>query len=363
MNELFFELIRLSLGTQDKFSRIPTESEWIKLYKMAVKQSMVGICFAGVQRLCRWDDGYFCGMPRKLYYKWFDKTLSIQHRNEQMNKYTLDVLAYFRDKGLPSQVLKGQGVARLYGSLADLRQPGDIDVWVAGGRKKIYELAKEEFGKLTGVNYYHINYPLISDTEIEAHIWPTYLSDPFRNARFHKFVLQHEPTQGCEVAPDYVFNSVFLLIHTFRHFTGHGVGGRHMMDYYFFLRNGLENMSDIEQTTIRLEAARWIERLGMKRFAEAMMWVMKEVFGLEDECLLCEPDEKEGRFLLNEVMCTGNMGRGETRIQWHNGNALCRFLSTQHKNMHLITHYPSEVFWSPIFNIVRYCWQLTVIKY
>ena len=51
----------------------------------------------------------------------------------------------------------------------------------------------------------------------------------------------------------------------------------------------------------------WITALGMKRFAEATMWVMKEVFGSDDNYLLCKPNEEYGRFLLDEVMQTGNM--------------------------------------------------------
>lgn len=51
MNEIFFELIRVAIGTQDGLSQLPMAPEWDKLYKMADKQSLLGVCFAGVQQL------------------------------------------------------------------------------------------------------------------------------------------------------------------------------------------------------------------------------------------------------------------------------------------------------------------------
>ena len=46
MDSLFFELIRVAIGTQDRLSRTPSSQEWKVLYDMAKKQSLVGICFA-----------------------------------------------------------------------------------------------------------------------------------------------------------------------------------------------------------------------------------------------------------------------------------------------------------------------------
>lgn len=51
IQQLFFELIQVSLGTRMCLSHTPNADEWGELYKMAKKQSLVGVCFAGVQKL------------------------------------------------------------------------------------------------------------------------------------------------------------------------------------------------------------------------------------------------------------------------------------------------------------------------
>ena len=50
-DKLFYELIRVAIGTQESLSRLPLAREWGELYKMAQKQSLLGVCFAGLQRL------------------------------------------------------------------------------------------------------------------------------------------------------------------------------------------------------------------------------------------------------------------------------------------------------------------------
>ena len=62
-------------------------------------------------------------------------------------------------------------------------------------------------------------------------------------------------------------------------------GGETIMDYYFLLmaRNNLN---------LDLNVNKRFREFGMERFVGAVMWIMQEVFGLERELLLCEPDEK-----------------------------------------------------------------------
>ena len=369
MNELFFELIRVALGNADRLSHLPKPKEWQMLYDMTKKQSLVGICFAGVQKTLsdsplKGEDPSVIGMPEMLYLTWMGMAAKIQQRNEFMNVKTKEALTFFREKGCPSLVLKGQGIASLYGNLSGLRQSGDIDVWAAGGREKIYQLSRDVLGKITGANYHHIHFPMWEDPEIELHIYPSFLSSPYRNWQLHKFCKLYEPKDDEQDFPSTAFNLVFIMLHCYRHLCGHGVGMRQVMDYYFVLQQAKQRGSKGSKGSessrgSRVETMKWVKRLGMGRFAPALMWVMKEVFGLEDEYLLCESDEKEGRFLLNEIMNTGNMGHGETRFQWGQKSALGRFVAAQKRNLHLMTHYPHEVLWSPLFNIWRFFWLKT----
>ena len=50
IDEQFFDLIRVALGRKVCLSHSPSASEWGELYAMAKKQSLVGVCFAGVQK-------------------------------------------------------------------------------------------------------------------------------------------------------------------------------------------------------------------------------------------------------------------------------------------------------------------------
>lgn len=350
MSQLFLELIRVAIGTQESLSRLPKEAEWGELFDMAVKQSLVGVCFAGIRRLGAASDGGFAriGMSEEQYFNWMGMTLQIQMRNEAMDGYTKKVLAHFRKESFASTVLKGQGIATLYGSLHEFRQSGDVDVWVAGGRKKLYEHSLKMFGRLEGLTYHHIHYPKYVDPEVEAHVWPSFISSPLRNRRLQQFCRMYEPTDGCEDVPSLAFNRVYILQHCHQHFTRRGVGMRQILDYFFVLQQGFTEQE-------RADSMRWISALGMKRFAEATMWMMKEVFGLDERYLLCEPNEKYGRFLLDEVMETGNMGHADKRVNKKQlQSAGGRYLNNLKRDIRIVKICPHEALWEPLWGIYQY---------
>lgn len=92
------------------------------------------------------------------------------------------------------------------------------------------------------------------------------------------------------------------MSHMYHHLFDGGIGLRQVMDYYFVLQN-----LDLEKD--RDELASSFEYIGMKKFACAMMYVLQVTMGLECEKMICEPSEKTGRFLLEEVVRGGNFGK------------------------------------------------------
>lgn len=112
MTKLFFELIQVALGARPCLSRTPSLKEWQMLYDMAKKQSLVGVCFAGVQRLCDSASENYCGMSEIQYLTWMGMAAKIQQRNQVVDEQCTQLQAKFSVDGVPSRILKGQGVAK-----------------------------------------------------------------------------------------------------------------------------------------------------------------------------------------------------------------------------------------------------------
>ncbi len=343
---LFFELIRVALGVQDELSSTPTDKEWDAILRLARKQTLVGVCFTGVERLQAHQRPY-----SDLVISWYAHNGKTENNSRLLDERTADTLKYFRSNGFKAVILKGQGIAQLYPNPAR-RVCGDVDVWLDGGRKRIYDFARkfDKEGKLYGVTYHHIHFPLFEDTEVEVHIYPSYMNNPFLNHRLHQLFKQYPPAND-SMTPSLAFNRVFILLHCFQHLTGHGVGLRQVMDYYYVLKQGFSEEE-------RAETVKWLKSLRLMTFARAMMWLQKKVFGLDDKFLLVKSDEKEGRFLLEEICQTGNMGHYDERDWGSTKTPFSRFLFNIRRDAHFVLHYPQEVLWQPFFNIYVYFWRL-----
>jgi hypothetical protein len=100
---------------------------------------------------------------------------------------------------------------------------------------------------------------------------------------------------------------------------------------------------------------------GMTRFAKGAMWIMQTIFGLEKQYLLYEPNKKEGRYILEQVMAGGNFGHFDDRLNTVSGkgklNSVRKILK---HNLHLLSHYPSDVIWAPIWIVYHWCWKRVV---
>ena len=161
------------------------------------------------------------------------------------------------------------------------------------------------------------------------------------------------------------FNRVFILLHCYQHFTRRGVRMRQLLDYHFVLKHSVNEVSDVSSQGYKQKSMQWISAFGMKRYAEATMWIMKDIFGLEDKYLLSEPDERYGKFLLDEVMQTGNMGHADERVDHRQlQSAVGRYLFNLKRDIRIIKICPHEALWEPFWGIFQFVWtRYTQLKY
>jgi len=356
---MFFELLRVAVGQQDCLSHTPTAYEWRELYEMAEKQAVLGICFHGVERL----HGQKQTPPQDLLFEWIGITEYIKQKNVSLDKQCEELQTMLKEVGIRSSVLKGQGIAWYYGELANLRQPGDIDIYVDCGRDRALQFAHGNGQKNVDWDYKHLHLKIWDDTEVEMHYHVEVLLNLWKNRKLQKwFKEQNAQVHGSQfmvngypvTTPAIEFNVFYILLHIYRHFLYEGVGLRQIVDYYMVLRK-VQELKDLRVQEY-LDA---VGEFGMKRFARGLMWVMHEALGMPREWMLWEPDEKEGRYILELVMAGGNFGHHDKRLSHGKGKMRAVMAILKH-NVHLLGHYPADTLWAPVWVVWHKCWKMWI---
>ena len=277
---LFQELILISLGKRDGFSRRLTDKDWTSIYTEAQRQSLVGVLLKGVETAIDLGEN-----KPKFLMQWIAQTLTLENRNRQLDARCKDITEIFNGIGLRNCVLKGQGVALLY--LNPLRrQCGDIDLWVEGNREEIYRILKARWNVGETV-IHHAEVEIFKDTPTEIHFIPSFTYSPFLYRKYKKFFKRsadrqftnYDKTVGFAY-PTPEFNAVYSLMHIFHHVLHEGIGLRQLLDYYYILRS-----LDKEKRGQVFEEMR---NLDLAKFAEAVMYVEQQMFGLEPEVLVVQ---------------------------------------------------------------------------
>lgn len=367
MNDILCELIGAANGTLDSLSRLLSSAEWDELYKLAEKQSLVGICFAGLQHLgADADDGFEkIGMSEMQYLDWMADAATIHEKNEIVNRQCVELQKILSQYGISSSILKGQGIARYYQctgeDLSLFRQSGDIDVYVDCGREKVIELAHNIGQEKIEWDYKHLHLNLFDDTPVEVHYRAQVLLNPFKNQRLQKFFKLHEAellgepvtlSDGSVItAPVGWFNVFYIILHLYHHLFGEGIGLRQLMDLYFVLKN--TELSEDEKSELKSS----VDEFGMTKFCAALMWTLSEAFGPIGNNELWAPDEKEGRFILEEALLCGNFGKNDERFGQSGMGRGARLWTIVRKNAHLLSHYPGDALAAPFYYIWHFFWK------
>ena len=100
-----------------------------------------------------------------------------------------------------------------------------------------------------------------------------------------------------------------------------------------------------------------LKELGLWKFAGAIMYIMQKVFGMSASRLIVPPNEKYGKFVLNEVLETGNFGKHDERNRFGRSK-LGHNLQRVYRDMRLVRYFPAEALSEPIFRTWHFFWRL-----
>ena len=236
--------LRYSLGDKADLSIVVTKTDWQQLYTFASKQSLLGFCFDGINRLGQEYSDELKKNPieRNLLMTWMGAAQQIRRQNMKVNVVASKLYSMFREDGLRCCILKGQGNALMYPN-AYSRNPGDIDVWVNASREQITEYAKKHFEIGDDIRYHHIE-TSVDGVPVELHFFPGIMNTPIYNARLQKWFKRNADLQCSNVVslpdgigeiaiPTTAFNVVYQLTHLCHHFFDEGIGMRQIIDYYY----------------------------------------------------------------------------------------------------------------------------------
>lgn len=316
---LFFELIQVALGQRTMLSSIPSYQEWFDLLEVSQKQAVSGIVYAGLNKLTLHEQL----PPTQVLYEWIGIGEQIRHENLRLNDCCKRLQSLLKKAGLRSSILKGQGIALYYDdSLMNLRQPGDIDIYVKGGQKLAMQWAAIEGVEVDSWDYKNAKLKIWEDIEVEMHYRVEVLLNLRKNKRLQEWFKDHESLifNGNDelVIPTLSFNIFYIILHIYRHFLYEGIGLRQIIDYYFVLKRFYEDADYGKDNPVHQVALDAIQDFGIKRFAQGLMWTMKEVFAMPTEWMICEPNEMEGKCILENVMRGGNFGHYDSKL--HHGS-------------------------------------------
>ena len=356
------ELLKIALGTADRIelSHTPTEQEWVDIFKFANRQAITGVLFPGVEIIsdpanpvseCQ-------APPRSLLMKWFGQIVAIRNHNEVLNVGCRKWTEYFEKQGFQTCILKGQSNACLYPERM-VRNAGDIDILVIDPKAgNAFESRRNVISFVRGiwpscvVQYHHIEIPPIDGVSVEIHYLPVVAFGYFTNRRMQQYFWERR--NGCVCNPrgfcdyDSQANLIFQMCHIFKHLIIEGVGLRQIVDYFFLLKSTPKDVRDA--------AAAHLQCFGLKRFAGALMFVLQQCCGLEEEYFLVRPNQKVGKYLLDEILRGGNFGRYDNRFDKKAGGRIHNLLMISRIALRNFRYFPLESIQSPLGRAVSILW-------
>lgn len=363
---LFYELIQVALSNRAVLSRTPSETEWHALYETCRKQSVTGVAFQALDGLSKQRQK----PPLDVLYQWIEDAELIKQQNLKVNQRCVEITRTFAEAGFKSCILKGQGNAKMYPNpLA--RTAGDIDVWVSGLtdntddslRERVDGFVHSKFSEIKGGRM-HIEFPVFDDVAVEVHYIPRYMYAPKHDRRLQAFFREKaekqfrnqvtlEGVEGMCAVPTVAFNLIQQLSHMMSHFMGEGIGLRQFIDYYYVLRQFRVLAEESEQVRAEgLELRVRLREMGLLKFTQGVMWIEKELLGLEDKYLIVEPSERIGRAIQRTIEEGGNFGHHSSLNRLRHQSHIGRAVGGMQQSLRAMRYFPTEATWKLIRKVI-----------
>ena len=434
--QIFFDFLRFCIGSAKEIPGSLKEVDWKELYAIAKKQCLVGVLFDGIKKL----PAEHVGMEKEQLLQWMAESQMLEKANVRLNNAAIQVSEWFWKKGFRTCILKGQGNALMYPNPYS-RTPGDIDIWVEGGDKRVISFVRS-ISPHEKACYHHIEFPSYKGVEVEVHYRPSFLLCFWHNRKLQKYYERVKEEQfshrvmlgeqGEIAIPMVEFNLIFQLTHIFSHLMNEGIGLRQLLDYYYVLCDFYkvyQNFSKTHPSSLTLkggstafpkplspqgtgdvtapprrseplrskvggpskvspDCAGWdrlsiegdnsagsttavtssastaldvvqkkLKELGLWKFAGGIMYIMHEVFGMPASRLIVPPNEKYGKFVLNEVLEAGNFGKHDERNRFGRSQ-LGHNLQRVYRDIRLVKYFPAEALCEPLFRIWHFFWRM-----
>ena len=316
IQQQFLELLRAGLwGSPIDTTLFQGKVDWKGIFKIAKEQTVQIIVADGLEALPK-DIAPKKQTIHKIAIKRVTNTLVHKFLNITINRIT----GLFSAEGIPSILLKGQGIAQNYPN-PESRMCGDIDIYVGlENFDKACEILKREGAEdLTDQDEHEFHIALDLDgSTIEIHKKSDCISNKKLNKSLQKWNTSHLDAKLAEGTlptwnnagtlinlPDPTYNAFYIIHHAVRHMLGEGIGLRHVCDWMIFLRT---HHDQINKDELREK----LHEDHMTQAWEQFGALATEFLGFPEEYLLLPPanqNESKAELLLQHIFSTGNFGR------------------------------------------------------
>lgn len=319
----FLELLRSGLwDTPADTNLFSGNVDWKTILRIAMEQTVQVIVADGIETLPKelWP-------PKEAMLKLMMVRVKTNQMHQLLNSTLNQIVNALNAEGIPSVLLKGQGVAQNYRN-PESRMCGDIDLYVG---EKNYERACEIIVDMDpngkdGKECDHHMHLQVNGVEVEIHRQADYMPGKKSNKELQGWTMKSidqnfgTDTLGIwnnsgtviSLAPP-TFDAFFILHHAVRHMTTEGVGFRQICDWVMYMhRHHAEiNAQELESTLRRSHLSTvWTE----------FCHLATDILGLPQQELplpLKNKTSSKTKRLLQQIFISGNFGRFDINARDH----------------------------------------------